>query len=251
MSNPYQPPLESTSTVNSSLDHLYKYQSLGALTAIITVLLLFGVVASVAETLVSYSQLGLLNRMRSGMQVTQGEALANAAQQAAVAFAALGLYIVTAISFGIWIVRAHKNLRAFGIQRLSYTPGWALGWFFVPFLNFVRPFQAMKELWQASHAGAEWSKSGSTTLVNFWWCLWLFSGVYGTLITRLFTSQSSIDDLLMGTKASMAGFLITIPVYILALKLVRGIHNAQESLGDPTEPHADKLPAAFPLIPPR
>ena len=76
MSNPYQPPLESTSTVNSSLDHLYKYQSLGALTAIITVLLLFGIVAAVAETLSSYSQLDLLNRMRSGMKVTQGEALA-------------------------------------------------------------------------------------------------------------------------------------------------------------------------------
>ena len=171
MSNPYQPPLESTSTVNTSLEHLYKYQSLGALTAIITVLLLFGVVASVAETLSSYSQLDLLNRMRSGMKVTQGEVLANAAQQASIAFAALGLYIVTAITFGIWIVRAHKNLRAFGITDTTYTPGWALGWFFVPFLNLVRPFQAMKELWQASHAGAEWSKSSSTKLVNSWWCL--------------------------------------------------------------------------------
>ena len=225
---------DSTSPVNSSIHHLYKYRSLSGLTAIITVLLLFGVVASVAETLASYSQLGLLNRMLSGMQVTQAEASANAARLVSISSAAMVLLIVNAISFGIWIVRAHKNLRAFGIQRLSYTPGWALGWFFVPFLNFVRPFQAMKELWQASHAGAEWSKSGSTTLVNFWWCLWLFSGVYGTLITRLFTSQSSIDDLLMGTKASMAGFLITIPVYILALKLVRGIHNAQETLGDAT-----------------
>ena len=234
MSNPYQPPLESTSTVNSSLDHLYKYQSLGALTAIITVLLLFGIVAAVAETLSSYSQLDLLNRMRSGMKVTQGEALANAAQQASIAFAALGLYIVTAITFGIWIVRAHKNLRAFGITDTTYTPGWALGWFFVPFLNLVRPFQAMKELWQASHAGAEWDKSSSARLVNIWWCLWLLNSVYGTLIARLFTSQSSIDDLLMGTKLSMAGFLINIPVCYLALKLVRGIHNAQETLGDAT-----------------
>jgi len=227
MSNPYQPPLESTSTVNSSL--LYKYQSLGALTAIITVLLLFGIVASVAETLSSYSQLNLLNRMRSGMQVTQAEALANAAQQASIAFAALGLYIVTAITFGIWIVRAHKNLRAFGIQRLSYTPGWALGWFFVPFLNLVRPFQAMKELWQASHTGAEWSKSSSTKIVNSWWCLWILSSVYGTIIGRLFP-----DEAIMITKLSMAGFLIHIPLCLLALKLIRGIHNAQETSGDAT-----------------
>ena len=246
MSNPYQSPLDSTSPVNSSLHHLYKYRSLGGLTAIITVLLLFGIVASVAETLSSYSQLDLLNRMRSGMKVTQGEVLANATKQASVAFAALGLWIVNVISFWIWIVRAHKNLRAFGITDATYTPGWALGWFFVPIANLVQPFQAMKELWQASHAGAEWSKSSSTKTVNSWWCLWILSSVYGTIIGRLFP-----DEPIMSTKLSMAGFLIHIPLCLLALKLVRGIHNAQESLGATTEPHANKLPAAFPLIPPR
>lgn len=234
MSNPYQSPLDSTSPVNSSLHHLYKYRSLGGLTAIITVLLLFGIVASVAETLSSYSQLDLLNRMRSGMKVTQGEVLANATKQASVAFAALGLWIVNVISFGIWIVRAHKNLRAFGITDATYTPGWALGWFFVPIANLVQPFQAMKELWQASHVGAEWSKSSSTKIVNSWWCLWLLSSVYGALIGRVLTLENSIDELIMGTKLSMAGFLIHIPLCLLALKLVRGIHNAQESLVDPT-----------------
>ena len=246
MNNPYQPPLESTSTVNKSLEHLYNYQSLGALTAIITVLLLFGVVASVVETLASYSQLGLLNRMLSGMQVTQAEASANAARLVSISLAAMVLWIVNVISFGIWIVRAHKNLRAFGITDTTYTPGWALGWFFVPIANLFQPFQAMKELWQASHAGAEWSKSSSTKIVNSWWCLWILSSVYGTIIGRLFP-----DEPIMSTKLDITGFLIHIPLCLLALKLVRGIHNAQESLGAPTEPHADKLPAAFPLIPPQ
>ncbi|MGC6450952.1 MAG: DUF4328 domain-containing protein [Pirellulaceae bacterium] len=234
MSNPYQPPLESTSTVNSSLDHLYEYKSLGALTAIITVLLLFGIVASIAETLATYSQLELLNRTRAGMQVTQADFIANAARVTSISAAALLLWIVNAISLGFWIVRAHKNLRAFGIQRLTYTPGWAFGWFFIPILNLVRPFQAMKELWQASHVGAEWSKSSSTKIVNSWWCLWLLSSVYGALIGRVLTLENSIDELIMSTKLSMAGFLIHIPLCLLALKLVRGIHNAQESLVDPT-----------------
>ena len=50
----------------------------------------------------------------------------------------------------------------------------------------------------------------------------------------MLTLENSIDELIMGTKLSMAGFLIHIPLCLLALKLVRGIHNAQESLGDPT-----------------
>ena len=231
MSNPYQPPLEPNSTIYPSQDHFYTFQSLGPLTSIVTVLLLFGILASVAETLSSYSQLGLLNRASSGAEVTEAEVSANDARMVSIGLGAVAIYIVTAISFAIWIVRAHKNLRALKIQRLSYTPGWALGWFFVPFLNLIRPFQAMKELWQASHAGAEWSTSSSAKLVDFWWCLWLINNVYGAFISRSFSSQNSVDELILATKVGMAGFLIHIPVCILAIKLVGGIHTAQEKLG--------------------
>ena len=32
----------------------------------------------------------------------------------------------------------------------SFTPGWSVGWFFVPIMNPWKPFQAMREIWQAS-----------------------------------------------------------------------------------------------------
>ncbi len=231
MNNPYQPPLEPNSTIYPSKEHLYTFQNLGPLTAIVTVLLLFGIIGSVAETLSSYGQLDMLNRARSGVEVKLDDISAIEARMVSMGLGAVAIYIVTAICFAIWIVRAHKNLRALKIQRLSYTPGWALGWFFVPFLNLIRPFQAMKDLWQASHAGAEWSTASSAKLVDFWWCLWLINNVYGAIISRTFSSQNSIDEVILATKIGMAGFLIHIPVCILAIKLVRGIHSAQEDLG--------------------
>ena len=234
MSNPYQAPAEPTSTVNPSLGHLHIYRSLGGLTSIITVLLVFGVAGSVAQTLAAFSQLDLLQRANIGLVITQAEASANDARMVSISLGAVGIYLVTAIVFGVWIVRAHKNLRALKIERLSYTPGWALGWFFVPFLNLVRPFQAMTELWQASHAGSQWSKSGSVTLVNFWWGMWLVHNFYGSLIGRAFASDETVSDLILATKINMVGFLIHIPLCFLALKLVRRIHNAQENIGNPS-----------------
>ena len=42
----------------------------------------------------------------------------------------LFLFFLTILLFGIWIVRANKNVRALGARELSMSPGWALGYFY-------------------------------------------------------------------------------------------------------------------------
>jgi hypothetical protein len=46
---------------------------------------------------------------------------------------------ITAILFLVWFYRAYRNLVRSGIQDLRYAPGWAVGSWFIPFFNFVRP----------------------------------------------------------------------------------------------------------------
>lgn len=48
-----------------------------------------------------------------------------------------GVYLLAAIFIGCWIVRAHSNAQSFHIPNLLFSPAWALGGFFVPFLNLV------------------------------------------------------------------------------------------------------------------
>jgi len=33
---------------------------------------------------------------------------------------------------------------------MEYTPGWSVGWFFVPLYNFYKPYRAITELYLAS-----------------------------------------------------------------------------------------------------
>lgn len=42
------------------------------------------------------------------------------------------------------------NLIAFNVERLRYTPGWAMGWFFIPFANAVMPPIVLTKIWKAS-----------------------------------------------------------------------------------------------------
>lgn len=58
--------------------------------------------------------------------------------------------VATVIVFLIWLYRSHKNLYALRPTALNFSPGWAVGWWFVPFLAFYKPFQVVREVWWES-----------------------------------------------------------------------------------------------------
>src|SRR4051812_40932909 len=47
----------------------------------------------------------------------------------------LVIFIVTGITFLRWIHRANVNVRGFGAEGMTFTPGWSVGWYFVPIAN--------------------------------------------------------------------------------------------------------------------
>ena len=60
-----------------------------------------------------------------------------------------------AIAWCVWQHRAHANLWAFARSGLRFTPGWAVGWWFVPIASLWKPFEAVRELWKASDPGSD------------------------------------------------------------------------------------------------
>src|SRR5687768_18560933 len=49
------------------------------------------------------------------------------------------VFVVSIITVALWIHRAHANLTEVGHDSLEFTPGWAVGWYFIPFANLVKP----------------------------------------------------------------------------------------------------------------
>jgi hypothetical protein len=91
--------------------------------------------------------------------------------------------VATMIVFAIWIYLAGRNLIAAGIDDLDYSAGSRIWWFFVPIAALFKPFQAMRELWNASRY--TYPHDTSAPLVNIWWALWLIrqfaGGAFGAL----------------------------------------------------------------------
>ncbi len=92
-------------------------------------------------------------------------------------FAALVFRLLTFVAFGRWIYMAGRNLVEAGYQDLEFTPGSRIWWFAVPFANLVKPYQGMRELWNASHGEGDYTTGNG--LVGAWWALWLLHGFIG------------------------------------------------------------------------
>jgi len=87
--------------------------------------------------------------------------------------------LVSAIPVGMWIHRAHANLEAANLPGLEYTPGWSIGWFFIPFASLWKPFSAMRELWNASNGAVGDYSETAPALLWVWWLAWIFRGLAG------------------------------------------------------------------------
>jgi hypothetical protein len=95
------------------------------------------------------------------------------------------VFIASAVVISMWIHRAHANLFAANLDGLEYTPGWSVGWFFVPFANLVKPYQAMRELYNRSHGLDDRHSAPSPSELIIWWVCYLAGNIAGNISFRL------------------------------------------------------------------
>lgn len=206
-------------------------------------LLLATLVLSVVGIVSGLLQLELLSRAATG-GISQAEAAANDSRQQLIGVLQLLLYVGTVVAFLIWFHRVHKNLPDLGGRELKYTPGWAVGGFFVPFLNLVRPLQVMREVWLGSDpSGLERdiasggpsirNQLGTPALIGWWWALFLISGFLGNIAMRMgFGQNQTLDQLQDLTALLVFSDVINIPSALVAIRLVGRITGWQAERGD-------------------
>jgi hypothetical protein len=140
----------------------------------------------------------------------------------------------TSVVFLMWVYLANVNARGLGAQGMSYSPGWAVGWYFVPIWNLWKPFLAMKEIWQASENPVAWSSLKTPRLLRIWWTLWISNNFLGYL-TFVISFVSGVERAAgAGHSAAVASGiigivsnLVAIPLCLVAIRMVREIFRMQ------------------------
>lgn len=194
------------------------------------------IATSAIGILVAIGELKMLFEMEqaltAGASIDQSTIEAQEAVYLLVGSVAGFLYFFTAIPFLIWFRRAYRNLLFLGIKALNYSPGWAVGGWFVPFLNLVRPYQIAKEIWVQSYRsnaipGDTQHRQLNLSFVGAWWSLFLVMNFVGTFSSKVYAGAETLDGLQFAAITDILDALVTIPAAILAIKLVRAIQKMQ------------------------
>jgi len=135
-------------------------------------------------------------------------------------YAALSLvYILLVIAsyttLIMWLRRAYYNLHQLPNIHPDYSDGWAAGAWFVPFVNFWRPYTIMREVWQDTQRAALGRIVEPTTLLGWWWAAFVLKLIVARITWHMGSSFGSDtitqDDMLAtsleaGTQFIAAGF---------------------------------------------
>jgi len=181
---------------------------------------------SVLSLVSDFMQMNLL----SAGTFSQAAAEANDSRQQIIGILYLLAFIITGIAFLKWIHRANSNCHGFGAQGMEFTPGWSIGYYFIPFLNLYKPYRAMKEIWKVSTNPTNWQNEKSSPLLGWWWALWLISGFLGQASFRMSMRADTISSLQASTMVSIVSEIIDIPLYIVAVSLISAIFTKQQKL---------------------
>lgn len=177
------------------------------------------------------AEIELAMRMDGGTNWTMAEAESNDTRVAVIASLDMLVVLAGMIAFLSWLYRARANLPALGITDARWGPGWAVGWWFIPFMNLVRPFQLVKEVWKASDreaAADSWRDAPTPAFLGWWWALFLISSFASNIASRLaLRGPDTIDAMI----TSDAIFVFSEAFWIIgtfpALMLVKGIDRRQ------------------------
>jgi hypothetical protein len=96
------------------------------------------------------------------------------------------LALVVAGFFIAWIYRAYSNLLRTSVAGVRFAPGWAIGAWFIPIFNFIRPKQIIDDVWRAGEPGAQvrdasWRSRPVSPLLHWWWALWVVANILGVV----------------------------------------------------------------------
>ena len=131
------------------------------------------IVVAVMAIVSSALEYALLSDFATGAYSSQERAIADGeasdARQSLVGIAQVLVLLISGFLILRWIYIANFNARQLGAAGMVFSPGWSVGWYFIPFANLWKPYQAMKEIWLASSNPQSWKNQPVAPLLRWWW----------------------------------------------------------------------------------
>ncbi len=211
-----------------------RFESLRRLTTPLVVGLGLVIAFDILLAAINIERISLANRIIAGESYREVEADFSALVYQIVNSLYVLPFLMASIVFMIWIYRASRNLEPLGCRNQKYSPGWAVGWFFIPLANLVMPFLVTREIWKGSDPrypdGVSWLQAPLSAVVPAWWTLNVIGLLLGGPALLAFTDDSA-TGLLAESWIYLIGNVVEIGAAVLFILLVRRVTSRQDEKG--------------------
>lgn len=133
-------------------------------------------------------------------------------------------------SFCFWVYRANRDAHVLGASGMFFKPGWAVAVGFIPVVNLIGPYRAVKEIYQASSSTAEaaWRTEPVPIVLPMWWGAWITSLAWNLAPYATLSASSAVwgQAILEVLRAAAALLLIIVVRSIERRQAVRALTHA-------------------------
>lgn len=147
-----------------------------------------------------------------------------------VSLAQIGGLIASVILVSMWTYRAMKNLHIAGAVAASMSPGWAVGWYFIPIANLWKPFEGMLQIWRGSHHLAGRPEKVAA-YVGWWWATWIVSNFLANISLRLTGFTDPLPTYDAGILVGAVGSALSVVCGFLLLRTAKEVTQVQAEIG--------------------
>jgi len=213
-----------------------------ALVAALVLLIVVDVIAIVFSAV----ELRMLDRLLAGEPVSDSDVDASSTRAGAIGSVQTVVLITVAVFFIRWLRLAYRNADVVAPGTRRYKHGWAIGAWFVPFLNLWRPKKIVNDVWRAGDPSGAPHAAPLPAWLNIWWAAWLLTNVITQVAARLALQQDTNQELRTVDYWYIASDTSDAVAAALAILVVRRISARLEERGmsAPPAPTAWQPPAA-------
>jgi hypothetical protein len=226
--NPYAPPAASLEQDVPPLGRSTPFRSLKPLAQTITVLLVIYMVLQVVHIAHLGAAIHSMHGVLEGGASESVEVKSIERRLAVTNGVPSFFYLPVMVLFCVFVFRANKNVRTLDLIEPHFTPGWAVGVFFVPVWNLYKPYLAMREIWQGSSPDPDEVVVASSlrgpSLLKWWWGLFVASFVE----VEGFNQGAGAAAFIGRAEMAIVGHVVELTAAVLAIAVVRGVAARQD-----------------------
>ena len=148
------------------------------------------------------------------------------------AYAQAATVVVVAILFLRLLYKAVQQAKGFMTPFTYVSPGWAVGYWFIPIVGLYKPYRIIHALFAAcaKEAGGDAKPAAGEQLLSAWWALFVIGNLAGWAVARMDTDFSDRAQVITFCEYTLGCDLLLIaatPLFWIVIKrLVRALGAA-------------------------